>query len=331
MTAPILVSVIVVTWNGRRFLERCLTSLTRSVTELPGACEIVVVDNGSTDDSAAYVAATFPDVVLLRNETNLGFAAATTKALDSAAGAFIALLNDDTDVEASWLAELYAAIRTDPALGSCAPQVRFLYHPDRINSAGLSIDRSGAAFDRLGGEPIEASEKTPIQVFGPSGSAVLFRRRMLDAVGLYDPRFFAYLEDADHAWRAQRAGWRCLYVPTAVVYHIHSGTSGQGSARKAYWLARNQVWVLARNASMAQLLCYMPWIVSRTLGVATFYLVTRHTLAPMRGTAAGLRGVRQVSQVRRRYPFLALRTFAPLRSPLCDLRLRIRRDRLAKR
>jgi GT2 family glycosyltransferase len=320
----------VVTWNGRRFLDRCLASLMRSFELVSGVCEVLVVDNGSADGSSDFVAANFPEARLLRNDTNIGFAAATTNALTHATGAFIALLNDDTEVDPSWLVEMLVVMLAHPTAGSCAPQVRFLHHPTRINSAGIVVDRAGIAADRLGGEPIARSEGTPVEVFGPSGSAVLFRRSMLDEIGLYEPRFFAYLEDVDHAWRAKRAGWRCLYVPGAIVYHVHSGTSGQGSPRKAFLLNRNQVWVLARNASLAQMMRYGPWIVVRLLGVSAFYLVTRRSVAPIIGTVAGVRGIPGIIHGRRRYPFLRAESFAPVRSPIRQLRLRLQRDDLAR-
>ena len=330
MSNAVLVSVIVVTWNGRRFLDPCLSSLFRSFEAVAGACEVLVVDNGSADGSSDLVAASFPEARLLRNDTNIGFAAAATTALASASGEFVALLNDDTEVDPAWLAEMLVVMRAHPAAGSCAPQVRFLHHPDRINSAGIVVDRSGTSADRLGGDPVARSEAVPVEVFGPSGSAVLFRHAMLDQIGLFEPRFFAYLEDVDHAWRAKRAGWGCVYVPAAIVYHVHSGTSGQGSSRKAFLLSRNHVWVLARNASMVHLVRHAPWLVLRLYGVSAFYMVTRRSFAPVTGTIAGIRGVPGIVRGRRRYPFLPAESFAPVQSPIRQLGLRLQRDELAR-
>jgi hypothetical protein len=291
---------------------------------------MLVVDNGSADGSSDFVADSFPEARLLRFDTNIGFAAATTNALAFATGEFVALLNDDTEVDPAWLCEMLLFIRAHPSAGSCAPQVRFLHHPGHINSAGIVVDRSGTAADRLGGEPVTRSEATPVEVFGPSGSAVLFRRSMLDEVGLYEPRFFAYLEDVDHAWRAKRSGWKCFYVPGAIVYHVHSGTSGQGSPRKAFLLSRNQVWVLARNASLTQAASYGPWLIFRLLALTAFYLVTRRSIAPLAGSVAGVRGVPTIVHGMRRLPFLPAGSFAPVTSPRRQLRLRLQRDQLAR-
>jgi GT2 family glycosyltransferase len=268
-------------------------------------------------------------VSLRRNQFNLGFAAAVSEAVAGTNSKYVALLNDDTEVDPAWLARLLEVIETDPAIGSCAAQVRFLSHPDRINSAGVTVDRAGFAHERLGGYPVSASEDRPVEVFGPSGSAALYRRDALDQVGVFESRFFAYLEDVDLAWRLRRAGWRCLYVPAAVVYHVHSGTSGQGSPFKAHLLARNQVWVWARNAQGSVILRYLPWIAARYIGLSVFYIVRRRTLAPVRGLIAGIRGLGGIRDVRTTLPFLSRAAFVPIKGPISELRSRGQRDRFA--
>jgi GT2 family glycosyltransferase len=128
----------------------------------------------------------------------------------------------------------------------------FTDRPDMVQSAGIAMDRAAFAWDRLGGRPMREALQ-PCDVFGPSGGAGLYRREMLDEIGLFDERFFAYLEDVDLAWRAQRAGWRCRYAPAARVLHATSATSREGSPFKNRLLARNKVWLAAKNARLRDL------------------------------------------------------------------------------
>ncbi len=280
------VSVIVLNWNGRRYLDGCLSSL-RSQT-FPDF-EIILVDNGSTDGSVEWVEVHFPQVRIIRNAQNVGFAAGNNQAIRASRTGYIVTLNNDTRVEPDWLASLVAEAERDPGVGMCASKMLFADRPDIINSTGISLDPVGIAWDRRGGEADDGRETEPVQVFGPCAGAALYRRSMLDQIGLFDEHFFAYLGDVDLAWRARLAGWRCLYVPHARVYHVHSATAVEGSPFKNRLLGRNKVWTIVKNYGPdGRLLAYLPLIVLYDLAAVLYALVARREISPLQGRLAGL-------------------------------------------
>ena len=161
-----------------------------------------------------------------------------------------------------------------------------------VNSAGLEVDELGVARERGLGQPALrprcTGQRVPVEVFGASAACALYRRAMLDDLGGFDRSFFAYLEDADLAWRARMAGWRCLLAPAAVARHHHSATLGHGSASKHRLVGRNRVRMLAKNASAAQLRRGLLRIVAYDLAYAGYVAATARTLAPLTGRLRGL-------------------------------------------
>ncbi|MCK4470571.1 MAG: glycosyltransferase family 2 protein, partial [Anaerolineae bacterium] len=155
------VSVVILNWNGRRYLEDCLTSLQdQTFTDF----DVILVDNGSTDGSVEWVAERFPQVRVIRNETNVGFAAGNNQAIRASQAEFVATLNNDTRVEPDWLAMLIAAAEEDPTVGMCASKMLFADRPEIINSTGINLDPIGIAWDRRGGEPDDRQETEPVEV-----------------------------------------------------------------------------------------------------------------------------------------------------------------------
>jgi len=314
------VSVIVLNWNGKYHLERCLSSVLKQT--YPNF-EVVLVDNASTDGSVEFVRKRFPEVMIIHNEENLGFAAGNNVAIRATRGNYIATLNNDTQVDPHWLEELVRAAEADPKVGMCSSKMLFLHRPDIINSTGISLDKAGIAWDRRGGERDKGEESRPIEVFGPCAGAALYRRAMLEGVGLFDEDFFAYFEDVDLAWRARLAGWRCLYVPTAKVYHLYSATGVEGSPFKNYLMGRNKIWMILKNYAAPELFLYLPIIVFYDLISIPYSLLIRGDISPIRGRAVGLRGLpqalkkRRAIQRRKTIPFSTLaRYFSPLDSPI---------------
>lgn len=317
-SAPAEATVVIVNWNGRRHLEGCLKALARQT--LP-AFEVVVVDNGSTDGSTELVRDRFPWVRLLVNDSNRGFAAGNNTGIEASGAPFVATLNNDTVPSDGWLERLLEPARVDGTVGMVASKMLFADRPGVVNSAGIAIDRVGIAWDRLGGEPDQPGS-TEEEVFGPCAGAALYRRAMLDEIGLFDEEFFAYLEDVDLAWRARLAGWRCIYQPAAVVSHAHSATGIEGSPFKSYHLGRNKIWCIARNYPWPHLLGWLPAIAAYDLAAVAYGLAARGDLAALRGRLAGLAGIpRQMSKRRkiqggRRVSYSALaRWMEPVSSP----------------
>ena len=290
-----LVSVIVPSWNGRHLLERCLPSLLNQDRD---DYEVILVDNGSTDGSAAWVRAHFPRVRLMVNERNLGFAGGNNIAIRASKGEYLATLNNDTDPARDWLSELVQAMTPSPRLGMCASKMVCADDAGLIDSCGIEVDRAGIGWNRHSGQPESQTEISPCEVFGPCAGAALYRRAMLDEVGLFDEDYFAYYEDIDLAWRAQRAGWRCVYVPSARVLHRHSSTLKEGSSLKSYLLGRNKVWTLVKNYPWPECLVYLPAILGYD-AAAWSYALLRGNAGPLHGRLAALKSLRDVLRRRR--------------------------------
>jgi GT2 family glycosyltransferase len=288
MTAPIL-SVIVVSYRKGPLLEECLLSARAALRQVDGATELILVLNGASPDEPVIDEEFIASVDVVYEPENIGFAPAVAEGIRRSKSEWIALLNDDALAEPHLFASMLAGGSSASDIGSVAAQMRFFDRPEVLNSAGIDVDRLGVAYDRLLGEPVSKSESEPVEVFGASGGAAMYRRAMLEEIGGFDESFFAYLEDVDVAWRARMHGWRCLYVPDAVVTHHHSTTLGHGSSRKHFLVGRNRVRLLAKNASSAQLRRYALWILAQDLAYVCFIALTQLTLAPLSGRLAGLR------------------------------------------
>jgi len=234
-------AVIVPTLEPGPNLERCLSALRAQTFR---DFEIVVVDNSGRGAAAPLARAA--GARLIENSANVGFGAAVNQGMEAAPAEFVCALNDDAFADPRWLQELIAPCRADPGLGMCASQIRLASAPECLDSAGLEVYLDGSSKQRGRMAPASAYP-APQEVLCPSGCAALYRSRMLEAVGRFDPDFFLYCEDTDLGLRARRAGWRCLYVPSAVVCHHYSGSAGRSSATKAFYVERNRIYIVAKN------------------------------------------------------------------------------------
>jgi len=232
-----LISVIVVNWNRRELLRACLESLARQ--QAP-AFEVIVVDNGSADGSAEMAEREFGTHVI-RNQENRGFCAANNQGIAAAKGEFIALLNNDAEAYPGWLAALACAFEGRPEVGMAASKILVWEDPRRIDKAGHLIWPDGQNRGRGTGSLDEGQFDRPEEALWPDGCAAMYRRSMLDEIGGFDEDFFAYGDDAELGMRARLAGWRCLYVPDAVVRHHRGATLGLDSARRLALIERNRV------------------------------------------------------------------------------------------
>jgi len=290
------ISVIVVTYERRQLTLACLATIEDAAALVDGQCEIILVDNGSTDGTVSAVRDAFPGARVVALSANAGFAGGVTAGIAQARGEWIALVNNDAELAPDCLVQLLRAGRSSSDVGSVAAQMRFAHRPDLINSAGIDVDRLGVAVDRKLGEPIDPPGAPVEEVFGASGGAALLRRSMFDQVGGLDPSFFAYLEDVDLAWRARAAGWRALYVPAAIVLHHHSVTSRHGSPLKHWLVGRNRIRMLARNADSRDLCRYGLAMAVYDLAQVVHVTVSSRSLAALRGR---LRGAREWQTYRR--------------------------------
>ena len=233
------ISVIVLTWNGRDLLRDCLSSLS---TQTYLDFEVLVVDNGSADGTAEIVATEFPDVIQLRQEQNTGFCRGNNLAFAEASGELLVLLNNDAEAAPDFLSEIADAADREPDIGMFATRIMMHDRRNVFDSTGLLVYPDGICRSRGWLETDVGQYEEAVEVLGPNGCAAVYRREMLEDVGQFDERYFAYLEDLDLAFRGQLRGWRCRYVPGAVCYHKKSITSGYHSKFKAYLVERNRIW-----------------------------------------------------------------------------------------
>ena len=237
-----VVSVVIANWNRKELLRACLVSLGR---QTHGSFEVVVVDNGSADGSAALVeemAKSYPvPLRLIANSTNQGFCAANNQGMFSTGSELVALLNNDAEAEPDWLEALERVIRSDKDVGMAASKVLVWEDPTRIDKCGHLIYPDGQNRGRGSGQIDHGQFDRTEEVLWPDGCAAMYRRAMLEDVGGFDEDFFAYADDAELGLRARWAGWRCLYTPDAVVRHHRGATLGLGSARRLTLIERNRV------------------------------------------------------------------------------------------
>lgn len=243
------VTVIIPNWNGVRFLRTCLSSLRRQTYE---GFKTVLVDNGSTDDSLSLVAENFPEVTTISLGENCGFSAAVNAGIAASDTEHIVLLNNDTEQDPGWLAALVRAAHAHPEAGSLASKLVDFHDRRLLDGAGDALRLSGLPY-RLGHGEVDRGQFDELaRVFGACAAAALYHREMLDEIGLFDEDFGSYCEDGDLAFRARLAGYGCLYVPEAVVYHMGSAsTGGKRSATATRLGTRNSASLLVKNLPLS--------------------------------------------------------------------------------
>jgi hypothetical protein len=251
------VTVVVPTLAADETLDQCLTSLEQQT--FPDF-EVIVVDN-SARHLAGQKVQSGRHVRVIANDRNVGFGAAVNQAFRESATPYLAVLNDDATAHPGWLEALLAAIEPRPDVGTCASQVR-LAREGCLDSAGMLLCLDGSSKQR-GHLQSPASYARQQEALLPSGSAALYRREMLEEIGLFDESFFLYCEDTDLGLRARWAGWECLYVPEAVVEHRYSHSAGDASALKAYYVERNRLFVIFKNFPLRDLLLVPFYAIAR--------------------------------------------------------------------
>jgi GT2 family glycosyltransferase len=259
MSAQALVSIVIPNWNGKKFLAGCLDSL---AAQTYSPLEVIVVDNGSMDGSVALLKTNYPWVKLIRFDQNTGFSVAVNAGILQASGDLVALLNNDTIVDGAWVEALVRALDEHPEAGSVA--CKMLAYDDKtiLDGAGDGYRRGGLP-GRIGHREEDVGQfDQPRYVLGACGGAAMYRRELFDKIGLFDEDYFAYLEDVDMGLRAQRAGYKCYYVPSAVVYHLGCGTTGSGYSPMVVRLsAQNNINTIVKNIPAKLLFRFLPQII----------------------------------------------------------------------
>ena len=251
------VSVIIVNWNGEPFIPDCFKALAKQTFQ---DFEVIFVDNGSSDNSVTLARKVAEDlnlaVKIIKLPTNTGFTGGNIAGLKKCSGKFIALLNNDTVVSPQWLEALAQAMEAYQDVGICASKL-VVDGKNIIDSSGDGYSTFGSAFKRGEGFPASQYESQEY-VFGACAGAALYRRQMLDEIGFLDDDFFLYFEDVDLNFRAQLAGWKCIYVPKALVRHKVNASSKLLGDLATYYGVRNDKVVKIKNIPYAVMLRHLP-------------------------------------------------------------------------
>ena len=272
-----LISVVIPTWNGLRHLPVCLNALRRQVLT---PFEVILVDNASTDGTSHLVHRDYPEVHLIRLPENRRFAGACNAGIRASSGEFIALLNNDTEADEQWLAKVAATFRAHPEAGFVASKLRLFDQRDRLHSAGDFYSVRGVPGNR-GVWQTDTGQYDTDFVFGACGAASVYRRSMLEQIGLLDETFEFSCEDVDLSWRAQLAGYSCAFARDAIVYHKLSATGG--GELNSYYDGRNFIWLLVKDVPDEVWRAHGGAILRSQLGI------TLRALRAWRGRAARLR------------------------------------------
>ena len=288
-------TVVIPTLAADSRLLECVESLNRQTRR---DFEVIVVDNSG--QGLVRRNGTGPGARVIENRHNAGFGGAINQAWRHCATPYVVTLNDDAVAHPDWLDALVRAIEPRPDVGMCASEVRFFHEP-RLDSAGMLIAGDGSSKQRGFGRPPEDFPVAEETLF-PSGSAALYRRALLEELGGFDDRFFLYCEDTDLGLRARWAGWKCLFVPQAVVEHHYSHSAGRASGLKAYYVERNRLFVLVKNFPGRLLLAAPLVSLARYLWHAWYILKGQGSAARFR--AEGNAGLKMIWYVLRAHTAL---------------------------
>jgi GT2 family glycosyltransferase len=241
--------VVIPNWNGASRIKACLDSLRRQSQ----AHQVIVVDNGSVDDSISVIESGYPEITLIKQNKNYGFTGGVNPGIQKALydkAEYVALLNNDAVADKNWLKELAGFLDKNPAVGTATSKIcdKDMTH---LDSTGDIYTVWGLAFPRGRDEDYSTKYDDDYQVFAGSGGASMYRLQLFKDIGLFDQDFFAYYEDVDIGFRAQLAGWQAAYVPDAVVYHEIMGTSSGLKGFTTYQTMKNLPWLMWKNVPWA--------------------------------------------------------------------------------
>ncbi len=245
------VAIVILNWNGKKFLEDFLPGVIANSSE---DAEIIVADNASTDDSVAFLKQKYPDIRIIENKSNGGYAKGYNEALMELEANYFVLLNSDIEVTENWVKPVIRLMEEDTKIAACQPKLRSFYEREKFEYAGAGggyIDKYGYPFCR--GRIFQSLEKDEGQyddvkeIFWATGACLFVRANVFKSLGGLDERFFAHMEEIDFCWRAKNEGYKIMYCPDSLVYHVGGGTLPKKSWRKTYLNMRNNIIMLYKN------------------------------------------------------------------------------------
>jgi GT2 family glycosyltransferase len=248
------VSIVIPNWSGQHWLETCFESLRRQTYK---DFEIIMVDNGSTDDSVSFTRQNYPEVKIIELPENLGYAGGVQKGIEASRSDAVVFLNNDTEAPPQWLAELVGSLERHPEAGMATSKMVKRKDKKTLDGAGDILNWYFVPFPRGRDQLDRGQYDVEEEVFSPSGGAGIVRREMLEKVGGIDEHFFAYYEDVDLGFRGQLAGYKCIYNPKALIYHDVWGTSKRDSDFTYYHPMKNRWFLIIKNVPLSLLLIHL--------------------------------------------------------------------------
>lgn len=258
-----LVAVVILNWNGRKFLEQFLPSVMASTYT---NFQVIVADNGSSDDSLAFLRTSYPSIQLIVLDQNYGFAKGYNEALKQVQADYYVLLNSDVEVQPGWIEPMVTLLQRDDSIAACQPKILSYANKNLFEYAGAAggwLDTCGYPFAK--GRVFDICEEDHGQydqsepIFWASGAALFIRPTVFHAMHGFDEYFFAHQEEIDLCWRIQLAGHKIYSCPSSVIYHVGGGTLPRGNSRKTYLNFRNNRIMMSKNLPLSRKLWIMPW------------------------------------------------------------------------
>ena len=263
-------TVIIPNYNGMKFIENCMKALAQETSVKYNVC---VVDNGSTDGSREWVEENCPKVQLIALGENTGFCGAVNAGIKVSKTPYVILLNNDTEVEYGFVRELEIALEKEEKSFSVSAKMVDMYHKDVLDGAGDLYCALGWAFALGKGKSVKEHYTKPQEIFSACGGAVIYKKEVLDEIGIFDENHFAYLEDCDLGYRAQIFGYRNFYAPKAVVYHAGSGVSGsRHNEFKVSLSSKNSIYLIYKNMPLLQIFLNLPFLIAGFLVKYLFFI-----------------------------------------------------------
>ncbi len=320
--------VIVLNTNEKHHLETCLPSLLNQTFK---DFEIILSDNGSTDESVNFVKKKFPTVKILENKKNYGFAKgnnlAAKVALENKVD-YIAFLNPDTEVDRNWLGELIKVAESNPEIGACTSKALLFDNRDILDSAGGVLNYLGHAWS-IGFNDEDKGQYGKREISFACGGYSLFKREVLEKVGLFDEDYFIYCEDSDLSWRTRLAGYKIYFAPRSIVYHKYA--FNLNNKIKLYYLERNRITTLLKNYNLKTLLLISPALLILELSILSYALITGWFWMKVKGYLWNLKYIRKTLkkrseiQSKRKVPdseivklYVGTIDFSGIKNPLLD-------------
>lgn len=283
-----LVSVIILNWNGAEILPRCLEAVSKQTFV---DYEIILVDNASEDHSLNDIENRWPTVRIVRLEANMGYAEANNRGARQSKGDWLAFLNNDAFPHPVWLERLVEAMRNHPQYAFFASRIFQADQPELMDSAGDILHTSGSAWHRGNKKPSESFQAEEAEVFSPSGAAAFYNRDAFLKAGAFDADYFSHHEDVDLGFRLRLLGYRCLYIPGAVVSHIGSASFGDEGPTTIYQTQRNMVWTYYKNMPGPLFWRYLPAHIFANLFFLLHYSLKRQIKAVWKAKWDALTGL----------------------------------------